>query len=56
MDDGVCTIMDPPMVELIDPTTVDNSDNYLYLIETPQLSSLNSYPANVLCYFVIGKK
>ena len=55
IDNGACSIMDP-MVEDIDPTIVGNGDSYLYLIETPQLSPSNFYPAKVLCYFVIGKK
>ena len=38
-----------------EPINMDESDTSLYLIETPKLSS-NKYPANVLCYFVIGKK
>ena len=35
---------------------MDNSDTsrFLYLIETPVEEG--KYPANLLCYFVIGKK
>ena len=53
-DNGNCNIMDP-IVDDIQPITVDDSDSSLYLIETPQLTT-TLYPANVLCYFVIGKK